>query len=244
MARYLITFSYDGSKFNGYQKQPNLRTVQGELEEKLTILNSNRKVLVSASGRTDAGVHAYGQTAHFDLAVSFTPVKLKLALNSLLDGYIYIKSIYEVDNSFHARFNVKKKEYIYKINVGDYNLFEKDYVYQYNKRLDIVRMKKAIKYFIGTHNFKSFTKANVGTNDFVRTIYSAKIKKDADMIIISFIGNGFMRYMVRNMVGFLIEIGEGKKAPSDVNKVLSAEDRRLAGKTANPEGLYLSKVYY
>ena len=167
-----------------------------------------------------------------------------MALNSLLDGDIYIKSVEEVDSSFHARFDVKQKEYIYKINLGEYNPINKNYIYQYNKELDIDRMNKAIKAFEGEHNFKSFTKANVETDNFVRTIYNASIQRIGDIIEIHFLGSGFMRYMVRNMVGFLIEIGEGKRSISDVKEVLSKEDRKEAGKTANPEGLYLNKVIY
>ena len=242
--RYLISFSYDGSKFHGYQKQNDVNSIQEELESKLTMINDGKEVLVSASGRTDAGVHAYGQCAHFDLDIYITCDKLKKALNSLLDGSIYIKSVKEVSNDFHARFNVKQKEYIYKINLGEYNPIEKNYIYQYNNSLNIKDMKEAIKLFEGTHNFKSFTKANVETEDFVRTIFSTDINILNNILTISFLGSGFMRYMVRNMVGFLIEIGEGKRNISDVTTVLLLEDRTKAGKTAAPEGLYLNKVIY
>lgn len=242
--RYLITFSYDGSKYYGYQKQKNIKTVQDELERALSLIN-NKVVIVSASGRTDAGVHAINQCAHFDLDIKITPDKLKKALNSLLDGDIYIKDIKEVSSEFHARFNVKKKEYIYKINLGEYNPLAKDYIYQYCKSLDIDNMKLAIKFFEGTHNFKSFTKANVETENFIRTIFSTDIFVNNNNILeIKFVGNGFMRYMVRNMVGFLIEIGSGIRKISDVERVLLLEDRTKAGKTAPPEGLYLNKVEY
>lgn len=241
--RYLITFSYDGSKYFGYQKQKGVNSVQEDLEKVLSLIN-NKPVSVCASGRTDAGVHANGQCAHFDIDISITPDKLKNALNGLLNGNIYVKSVVEVPDTFHARFDVKQKEYIYKINTGEYSPIYKDYIYQYCKPLDVDSMKTAIKSFEGEHNFKSFTKANVETNNFVRTIYSTAITKDNDIITIKFVGNGFMRYMVRNMVGFLIEIGEGKRNISDVNSVLLEEDRTKAGKTAPPEGLYLNKVTY
>lgn len=241
--RYLITFSYDGSKYFGYQKQKGVNSVQEDLEKVLSLIN-NKPVSVCASGRTDAGVHANGQCAHFDIDISITPDKLKNALNGLLNGNIYVKSVVEVPDTFHARFDVKQKEYIYKINTGEYSPIYKDYIYQYCKPLDVDSMKTAIKLFEGEHNFKSFTKANVETNNFVRTIYSTTITKDNDIITIKFVGNGFMRYMVRNMVGFLIEIGEGKRNISDVNSVLLEEDRTKAGKTAPPEGLYLNKVTY
>ena len=241
--RYLITFSYDGSKYFGYQKQKGVNSVQEDLEKVLSLIN-NKPVSVCASGRTDAGVHANGQCAHFDIDINITPDKLKNALNGLLNGNIYVKSVVEVPDTFHARFDVKQKEYIYKINTGEYSPIYKDYIYQYCKPLDVDSMKIAIKSFEGEHNFKSFTKANVETNNFVRTIYSTAITKDNDIITIKFVGNGFMRYMVRNMVGFLIEIGEGKRNISDVNSVLLEEDRTKAGKTAPPEGLYLNKVTY
>lgn len=241
--RYLITFSYDGSKYFGYQKQKGVNSVQEDLEKVLSLIN-NKPVSVCASGRTDAGVHANGQCAHFDIDINITPDKLKNALNGLLNGNIYVKSVVEVPDTFHARFDVKQKEYIYKINTGEYSPIYKDYIYQYCKPLDVDSMKTAIKSFEGEHNFKSFTKANVETNNFARTIYSTAVTKDNDIITIKFVGNGFMRYMVRNMVGFLIEIGEGKRNISDVNSVLLEEDRTKAGRTAPPEGLYLNKVTY
>ena len=241
--RYLITFSYDGSKYFGYQKQKGVNSVQEDLEKVLSLIN-NKPVSVCASGRTDAGVHANGQCAHFDIDISITPDKLKNALNGLLNGNIYVKSVVEVPDTFHARFYVKQKEYIYKINTGEYSPIYKDYIYQYCKPLDVDSMKTAIKSFEGEHNFKSFTKANVETNNFARIIYSTAVTKDNDIITIKFVGNGFMRYMFRNMVGFLIEIGEGKRNISDVNSVLLEEDRTKAGKTAPPEGLYLNKVTY
>ena len=245
--RFFITFAYDGSKYHGYQKQPKTRTVQGELERVLTTINNNEKVCVSASGRTDALVHALNQKAHFDLIINITKDKLKYALNNMLPKDIYIKQVEVVENDFHARFNVKSKEYIYKINVGEYNPIDKDYIYQYNKNLNIEEMKKAIKYLEGTHDFKSFTKVDDERDDYVRTIFRASITHDQnnlDIINISFLGTGFLRYMVRNMVGYLIEIGEGKHSSGDIIDVLNACNRTCAGITASPEGLYLKDVFY
>lgn len=244
--RYLITFSYDGSKFKGYQKQPRLKTVQGELEKALKEL-SDKEISVSGSGRTDAGVHALNQRAHFDLDMNITCDKLQKALNSLISDYIYIKKVEEVSDDFHARFNVSAKEYIYKINMGEYNPIEKDYIYQYNKKLDLVEMERALKYLEGTHDFKSFSKADEEKEDFTRTIIQTNLirnVKDVNRFIISFLGTGFLRYQVRNMVGLLIEIGEGKRKSEDVLDILEAKDRRKAGITAPPEGLYLKDVFY
>ena len=241
--RYLITFSYDGSKYGGYQKQLDINTIQSELEEALTKLN-NKETSIVASGRTDRGVHAINQKAHFDLDINITPDKLKMALNSLIPNDIYVKDVKEVDSDFHARFNVKSKEYIYKINLGEYNPIEKDYIYQYGKSLDIKAMKEAIKYFIGMHNFKSLVAADDVRDNYDREIISANINVVDDIMTISFVGTGFLRYMVRNMVGLLIEIGEGKRKVSDVLTILEKEDRKASGKTAPACGLYLKNVNY
>ena len=146
--RYKITFSYDGSNFNGYQVQPNLRTVQGELEKATSYLNKQTYTPVVASGRTDKGVHALAQTAHFDLNINNTLYKIKRGLNSNLPDDIHIIDVEEVNDNFHARFSVKKKEYVYKINIGEYDPINRNYIYQYNKELDITSMNEAIKYFI------------------------------------------------------------------------------------------------
>lgn len=245
--RYLMTFSYDGSKYKGYQKQPKVKTIQEEIEKALKTINSGNKVDISASGRTDAGVHALNQKAHFDLDVAIDPNKLMGGLNGLTPPDIYIKKIENVDNDFHARFNVRAKEYVYKINMGEYDPIEKDYVYQYNKKLDLVEMERAMKYLEGEHDFKSFSKADEEKDDFVRIIVQTNLirnVKDVNKFTISFLGTGFLRYQVRNMVGLLIEIGEGKRKSEDVLEVLEAKDRRKAGINAPPEGLYLKDVLY
>lgn len=245
--RYLITFSYDGSKFNGYQKQPLKKTVQGEIEEALKKINGSKSVLIHASGRTDAGVHAYNQKAHFDLDINMNLNKLKQSLNSLTDDAIYIKNIEKIDDTFHARFNVKAKQYIYKINMGEYNPIEKDYVYQYCKKLNLKKIKKAAKYLKGTHDFKSFSKADKEKEDFVRTIIKVQViedKKNPNLVTLSFLGTGFLRYQVRNMVGLLLDVGSDKKTCKDVLKILNSCDRTKSSITASPVGLYLNDVFY
>lgn len=245
--RYFMCFSYDGSNFNGYQKQPKKRTIQEELENVLTQINGGKQVSVVSSGRTDAGVHALNQRAHFDMDKEIDCNKIKQGMNSLLPLDIYVKKVEVVDSEFHARFNVIGKEYVYKINMGEYDPIERNYVFQYNKRLDISAMERALKYLEGTHNFKSFTKANDEITDYVRTISGTEIirdLKDVNKITISFIGTGFLRYMVRNMVGFLIEVGEGKRSAEEVRSIFEKEDRTEAGKTAPPNGLYLRNVFY
>jgi len=245
--RYLITFSYDGSKYSGYQKQPNTKTIQGEIEKCLTQINGNKTVSIHASGRTDAGVHALNQKAHFDMECSITPDRLKHSLNGMLPKDIYIKNIEIVDDNFHARFDVKTKEYRYELNMGEYNPILKDYVCQWNKELNLEEIKKGLTYLEGTHDFKSFTKATDEIEDYIRTIMEAKLvqdERDKNHITFIFIGTGFLRYQVRNMVGTLIEIGENKKKSEEIIDILKANDRQKAGITAPASGLYLKDVHY
>lgn len=238
-----MTFSYDGSNFYGYQKQPNKRTVQQEIEDVLSKIN-NKKITISSSGRTDSKVHATNQKAHFDLEKKWDLDKLKITLNKMLPDDIYIKNIKKVKDSFHARYNVKKKIYLYKINMGEYNPIDRNYIYQYNKELDINKMKKASSYLIGEHNFRSFTKTNPNEISYIREIYDIKFRVKNNILMIEFIGNGFMRYMVRNLVGTLIEVGENKINPKEIKTILESKNRENAYKTISPVGLYLKDVKY
>lgn len=245
--RYLITFSYDGAKYNGYQKQPNEKTVQGELENALMKINHNQEVHVVASGRTDAGVHANNQKAHFDLEDEIDIQKLQKSLNKMIPNDIYVKKVEKVSIAFHARFDVVCKEYCYKINMGEYNPIEKDYVLQYGKKLDVVEMERALKYIEGIHSFKAFAKASDKRDSYERTIIQANLIRDhknINQIALVFLGTGFLRYMVRNLVGTLIEIGEGKRKSEEIISILRSEDRTKAGKTAPACGLYLNDVIY
>lgn len=242
-----MTFSYDGSDFCGYQKQPKGRTVQGELESVLKRINGDKAVSVVASGRTDAGVHAINQKAHFEMDNNIDCDKLLHSMNSMLPSDIYIRQLEEVSDNFHARFDAIGKEYIYQINMGEYNPLERKYVYQHNSKLDVVEMQRAMKYLEGTHSFRAFTKVDEEKDDYVRTLSQTNMLrdlKDVNKITLVFVGTGFLRYMVRNMVGTLIEIGEGKRRSEEIIDILKSEDRTLAGKTANSEGLYLRNVFY
>lgn len=242
--RYLIDFSYAGDKFNGYQKQEGLRTVQGEIEHILTMINNNNEVRVCASGRTDAKVNAIHQMAHFDLSYKLTPYKLKGALNSYLPSDIYVNDVKVVSDNFHARYMAKSKLYEYKINIGVYNPILCTQAYQYCKPLNITKMRKAIKYFEGTHDFTTFTCAEDKRDNKIRTILKTTITKKEDIIIMSFLGSGFLKYQVRNMVGILIKIGECKLPPESILDLFDKKDRRASGITAPAEGLTLMKVNY
>lgn len=242
--RFLIKFSYDGSAYSGFQRQKGLETIQEKMEDALTKVNNGKPTTITATGRTDKGVHALCQYGHADIDVKINEKKLKRALNSNLPEDIHVIETNIVDESFHARYGVKSKEYKYYINIGEYNPIEKKYCFQYNHELNIDRMNEAIKYFLGTHDFRAFVTENKEKNNCVRTITKATIKKDDNKVIITFVGDGFLRYQVRNMVGILIRIGEEKISPESVEKIIESKDRTKSGKTAPAEGLYLVNVEY
>lgn len=242
--RYLIRFSYDGTGFSGYQKQPGERTVEGMLENALYNINNHTETRIFSSGRTDRGVHALGQVAHFDIDVNITLYKLKCALNSLLPEDIHVLSTEIVDKNFHARYNAISKTYIYKINVGEYSPIDRNHVYQYCKDLNFDNMHLAINDFLGEHDFKPFVSEEAIKSSYVRTIYSVDMKKEGDIITISFTGNGFMKYQVRNMVGVLIKIGSGKLTTDSVKNILNGTMDKSKIITAKGSGLYLKEVVY
>ena len=242
--RFLIKFSYDGTAYSGFQTQPNLNTIQERLESALQIINNGKKTNIVATGRTDKGVHALCQYAHADIDVDITEYKLKRAMNSNLPDDIHVIETKIVSNDFHARYNVKSKEYKYYINLGEYNPLERNYVFQYNYTLNKDRMNEAIKIFLGTHDFRAFVTESKEKENCVRTITDAKVEQIDNKLVIIFKGDGFLRYQVRNMVGILIRVGENKISPEDVEKILESKDRTTTGKTAPPEGLYLTEVTY
>ena len=241
--RYLLKFSYDGSNYNGFQTQKGLHTIQEELEKAVSKVN-NKDTNVVATGRTDKGVHAYSQYAHVDIDVDINEYKLKRALNSNLPDDIHIISTKVVPDNFHARYDIKSKEYRYYINLGEYNPIDRNYVFQYNYKLNVEKMSEAIKYLVGKHDFRAFVTENKEKENCVRTITKASIMVDNNIVEIKFIGDGFLRYQVRNMVGYLIKVGEEKVLPESVIDVLESKDRTKSGKTAPPEGLYLYNVEY
>ncbi len=242
--RFLIKFSYDGTNYFGFQKQPNKVTVEQKLEEALTKINANRKTSLTATGRTDKKVHALCQCAHCDIDVSITEKNLKRALNSNLPSDIHVIETKIVSSTFHARYDVKEKEYKYYLNIGEYNPIQRNYVFQYNHALNIEKMQNAINYFKGTHDFRAFATENKNKENCIRKITKASISKKNNLIVFTFKGTGFLRYQVRNMVGLLIKVGEEKLSPEQVEKILLSKDRSKSGKTAPPEGLYLTKIIF
>lgn len=239
--RYLASVSYDGSKFYGFQKLNNHKTVQNELEKALTKINKTI-VFVKGAGRTDRGVHAFNQCVHFDLTIDITTDGLQKALNSLVDPGLYINYVEEVNNDFHARFDVKKKIYQYVINLGDYDAIDNDYIYNYNHKLNIKKMKKAAKELIGFHSYKNFTSGS--RDNYNSVLYKIKFKRKKDILLITYEGKSFYRYMVRNLTGVLISVGEGKLTIENVKDLLNDKKKNINYITAPPNGLYLVNIKY
>ncbi|PLR84734.1 tRNA pseudouridine(38-40) synthase TruA [Bacillus canaveralius] len=245
MQRYQCTLSYDGSQFSGYQVQPNARTVQKELETALAKLHKGNSVPVTASGRTDAGVHAKGQVIHFDSPLHIPVSKWELALNTLLPGDIAVNRIEKAAAGFHARFDTVGKEYRYFVHLSARrDPFKRNYAYQFSYPIDYVAMKEALKFFIGSHDFTSFCSAKTTIEDRVRTIKEIEFFEEGDLLVFRLVGNGFLYNMVRIIVGTLLEIGSGERSPYQIPEILEKRDRTLAGKTIPGHGLYLWKVFY
>lgn len=240
--RVKCIIQYDGTKFFGFQRQPSQRTIQGEIESVLKAM-SKKKITIHPSGRTDAKVHARHQVIHFDLDMNISESKLQFALNGYLPDDIYISELSFVDDDFHSRYHVKKKEYRYYIKLGERNPFEANYYMHYRYELNIDAMKEAVQYFVGTHDFTSFG-SKLEPYGHEKTIYTANIIQSNNELMFQFVGSGFLRYQVRIMVGTLIEVGRGKRKPKDIIDILNAKDRKKAGKRAEPQGLYLHNVEY
>lgn len=239
--KYLVSISYDGSKFNGFQRLKNEITVQGELERVLSKINNNI-VLVKGSGRTDRGVHAFDQKCHFDIDLNLEPQNLIKIINNLIDKSIRINDCIKVDQNFHARFMVKQKTYLYIINIGEYDPINKDYLYNYNYKLDLKMMKKASKIIKGSHNYEKFVsgkRLNYNLN-----IEKIKITKKKNLIYIEFRAKSFYRYMIRNLVGSLIGVGKGKISLVELKKLVNNESINVKYSTVPACGLYLKKIDY
>lgn len=243
--RYKVKLSYDGSQFHGWQVQNDVRTVQEEIEKCLTKINKT-KTRIIGSGRTDAKVHALGQVFHFDSAhESMDAQNWKRALSSLLPEDIRIVDVLAVDDEFHARYDAKSKEYRYYINLGDYNIFERNYCLELNEPLDIEAMREVSKQFIGTHDYSSFNASTYEEiEDQVRTIYDILIDGSHDLLEIKIIGNGFLRYMVRMIVGTLIEVGRNNIDSSFVSDNLKIKEKGSVPYRAPANALYLYSVEY
>lgn len=240
--RYLINFKYDGSSYYGFQIQKDKITVEETLEKTISQI-FNEKINLIGCSRTDRGVHALDFYAHFDSEKEKDINILKDSINKMCDGSIYIKNIKFVSNDFHARYNVKNKEYVYKIYTGEYDPVKRSYSLEYKKPINIPLLKKVANKLEGKHDFKAFT-TGIGEENSVRRINYIKIVKEKEYVNIYINSTGFLRYMVRNIIGLMLEINEGKKDISIISQLFKNKDRTENAKTAVPHGLYLNKVNY
>ena len=245
MRNIKLTIEYDGKDFNGWQKQPNKLNIQGTIEQAIKIV-TGEEVDLMASGRTDAGVHAFGQVANFKTNSNIPVEKIPIALNSNLKKSIRIISAEEVDERFHSRLTCKKKTYRYVINNSEFSsAIYRNLETHIPQKLDINKMKEAVKYFEGEHDFKAFKASGTSSKSSVRTIYKARVyEMPNNRIYIELTGNGFLYNMVRIIAGTLVDVGLGKTKPEDIEKIINSKDRNFAGKTLQPNGLYLLNVAY
>lgn len=236
--------AYDGSNYFGWQSQKDVVNIQDTIEEALMMIHK-KEVRITGSGRTDRGVHAKGQVFHFDSDLNISEENWVRAMNANLPRDIRILKVEQVPEEFHARYDVVKKQYDYYLNTGSYDLFSRDYVTQLCTPLDLDRMNQAKKIFLGTHDFASFSANSFAEmEDQVRTIEKIDIEKEKDVIHFTFVGDGFMRYMVRMLVGALVEVGKGKMSIEELKGILEARDKNASRFKADSEGLYLSQVIY
>ena len=241
--RYKAILMYDGNNYAGWQIQPNAITVQEKVQEALKNL-TQEDINVTAAGRTDAGVHAMGQAIHFDCDKEFTDIRK--AINSQLPDDIHMKSCEAVSDEFHARYDAKWKMYSYMINMGEFNPLLCHHVYQLGQQLDLDKMVEASNVFLGEHDFTSFNATKLSEMpDQVREIYNIEIVNDSnDLLTVEVYGNGFLRHMVRMIVGTLIEVGKGNLSVEDVEKLLESKDKDAVHYNAPADGLYLVEIGY
>lgn len=249
MIRYKITFAYDGTNFSGFQIQPHKRTIEQTLKTIVNRMAKNPQPAISiiGSGRTDAGVHALNQVAHFDFPYHIPEKSMVRALNSQLPLDIIVKKAEIVSHDFHARYNAHKKRYRYRVTQGEFvDPFKRNYTAHFKYPVDISKMNQAAQDLVGTHDFTSFVASGSQAKSNVRTIYEARVyyEEHDNEVIFEFVGNGFLYNQVRIMVALLLEIGSGQRPANDVPRVIAAKDRQEARMTAPASGLYLIDVDY
>ncbi|MBF0123404.1 MAG: tRNA pseudouridine(38-40) synthase TruA [Candidatus Omnitrophica bacterium] len=246
MRTFKLTIEYDGTDFNGWQVQTNAkRTVQGEIEAVLSKIFKKRVVLIG-SGRTDRGVHARGQVAHFRAVTDMPCDEIQRALNFNLPSDIVILKSEEVGKDFHAQMDAKWKTYSYTILNRPYrSALERRYCCFFPKKINLSLMKKEAKELVGRCDFKTFANVDPSrTCDAIRTIRRLDIKKKGPYVVLTIEANGFLYKMVRNIVGTLLEVASGRFPPGSIKKMLNSRDRRVAGVAAPPQGLCLEEVFY
>jgi len=250
MTNFKLLIQYDGTDFHGWQVQENDRTIQGELQRVIGMLEG-ADVTVHGSGRTDAGVHAEGQVANVKLARDFTPEKLRAAINGNLWRDIRLMSVEAADDDFHARFSAVGKTYIYRVvNAPVMSPFWRRYASFESKPLDLSAMTLVSRLFLGEHDWTAFCSAQADGDSRVRNITDFTVQSmwdaraGANLIEFRISANGFLRYMVRSIIGTILDLGRGDMDSDTIQTAIVGGDRTLAGKTAPPHGLTLFKVDY
>ena len=243
MSRFKFIVSYDGFNYMGFQIQDTLPTIELEIVKAFKKL-INEDVKIYPSGRTDRYVHGIGQVFHADIETSIPSYGLKKGLNSFLPSDIYIKSCELVDDDFHARFSAKSKEYHYLINTFEYNPLTLRYM-PYIPNLNVNNMKKAAEFLKGSHDFKGFASASIDPRKpTIKTIYEIEIIEYHDKLEFIFIGDGFLKYQIRRMMGMIVEIGKGRFLPEKILDILKSKNPRDSKYILDGCGLYLVKVNY
>ncbi len=242
---FKLIIEYDGSSYHGWQRQKNIKTIQGEIEKAIMTI-TGKKIALTGSGRTDAGVHAFGQVANFYCDTEISPEVFQRGLNSLMPKDIIIKECNTVNEKFHARYDAKAKTYQYRIlNRTTPSAICRQYAWFIKKKLDLDAMQSAILHIIGINDFKAFEGAGSPRSSTKRRVINADLQqKKKKYLIFEIEADGFLRFMVRNIVGTLLDVGLCKITPDDFKKILLSKDRNLAGATAPPHGLFLMNVKY
>lgn len=235
---------YDGTEYSGFQRQPKRRTIQAELEWALKQA-LQEPIVVAGAGRTDAGVHAAGQVISFKTACSIPTDRICVALNSVLPHDIVPRKAEEVEPDFHARYSARERTYEYRIlNSEQPSALMGRFVWHVPGRLNLTAMRKAAGHLLGKHDFAAFSLSNRDSKSAVRELTALEIRKRGEIVSITLKANSFLHSMVRGIVGTLVEVGQGRRSPGDIKRILESKDRGQAGKTAPAKGLCLMEVRY
>ncbi len=244
MRNVCLTIQYDGTTLHGWQRQKDAMTVQQLLEDAVYAL-TQEEVHIIGCGRTDAGVHALEYICNFHTEATIPDKSFPAALNTKLPHCVRVRAAKTADDAFHAQFDVVRKRYIYKIQTGQIpNVFLTPYTWHYPYKLDIEKMQRAAKHFLGEHNFEAFCASGATVKSFVRTIYALDVTQENDTITIDVCGSGFLYNMVRIIAGTLAYVGSGKIHPDALSAIIESRNRELAGITAPPQGLYMAGITY
>jgi tRNA pseudouridine38-40 synthase len=243
--KFKLIIEYDGTDYHGWQRQPAEKTIQAEIESALAVM-TRKRVAVYGAGRTDAGVHALAQAAHFSCDTHLGPDTFLKGLNSLLPEDIAIKACERVDPGFHARYDARRKVYQYRIlNRPIRAAIDRRYAWHIRRPLNAGYMRSAATLFVGKHDFKAFEGTGSPRSQTIRQVCRTEIAGDAESyLLITIEASGFLRHMARNIVGTLVDVGWGKFKPEDVAAILLSRDRGRAGATAPARGLFLARVIY